>query len=311
MRVAIMGSGAVGSFFGAKLAAAGNEVTFIARGAHLEAMRSAGLRVLSPSGDLHIEAAAFASSPAEVAGVDLVLFCVKSYDTETAAVTLGPMIGSNTLILSLQNGIDNPAKLAGLWGAERILAGVAYVGAQIESPGVIRHSSGGKIIFGPLDGVLEPALDWIEHMLSAADIACAVSDHIQTVQWAKLLWNAPFCAISCLTRTNTQQILESKTLTQLARDCMAEVRAAATIQGIELAPALLDETIAFSRGLGSFKPSMLQDLEAGKALECEAFNGIVVRLLEDSGQPAPINRTFFSLLQQLNKTIARRPRTET
>jgi 2-dehydropantoate 2-reductase len=303
MRVAIMGSGAVGGYFGAKLAEAGNEVIFIARGAHLEAMRGAGLRVVSPSGDLHIQAADFVANPAEAAAVDLVLFSVKSYDTEMAAATLGPLIGANTMILSLQNGVDNPAKLAASWGAERILAGVAYVGAQLDSPGLIRHSSGGKIIFGPLDGAIDARLDLIERTLSAAHIACAVSAHIQAVQWAKLLWNAPFCAISCLTRANTRQIVESKALTQLAMDCMAEVRAAALIQGIELTPALFDETIAFSRGLGPFKPSMLQDLEAGKALECEAFNGIVVRLLEQAGQPAPINRVFYSLLQQMNKSL--------
>ena len=298
-----MGSGAVGGYFGAKLAVAGNEVIFIARGAHLKAMRNTGLRIVSPSGDLHIQAASFAASPAEAASVDLVLFCVKSYDTETAGATLGPLIGAQTKILSLQNGVDNPAKLARLWGAERILAGVAYVGAQLDSPGLIRHSSGGKIIYGPLDGAINAPLNLIERTLSTADIACAVSDHIYKVQWAKLLWNAPFCAISCLARSNTQQIVESKVLTQLSMDCMAEVRAAALLQGIELAPALFDETIAFSRSLGPFKPSMLQDLEAGKRLECDAFNGIVVRLLEQAGQPAPINRVFNSLLQQINETL--------
>ncbi|MGE5217193.1 MAG: ketopantoate reductase family protein [Chloroflexota bacterium] len=303
MHIAVMGSGAVGGYFGAKLAEAGHQVVFIARGAHLEAMRRAGLRILSPDGNRHIQTAAFVASAAEVSAVDLVLFCVKSYDTEAAAAALGPLIGAGTLILSLQNGVDNPTKLAGLWGGERILAGVAYVGAQLEAPGVIRHSSGGKIIFGPLDGAINTAVNGIERALSTAGITCAISGNIQNVQWAKLLWNAPFCAISALARVHTQQIVESETLTQLALDCMAEVRAAALVQGVELAAALFAETIAFSRGLGPFKPSMLQDLEAGKALEYEAFNGIVVQLLEQAGQPAPINRTFYALLRQLNENI--------
>ena len=305
MRIAIMGSGAVGGYFGAKLAEVGHEVVFIARGAHLEAMRRVGLRILSPNGNRHIQTAVFAGSPAEAHAVDLVLFCVKSYDTQTAAAALGPLIGADTVILSLQNGVDNPAKLAGLWGAERILAGVAYIGAQLDAPGVIRHSTGGKIIFGPLDGVINAAVDLIARTLSAADITCAVSDKIQKVQWAKLLWNAPFCAISSLARAHTQQIVESEALTQLAVDCMAEVQAAARVQGIELPSELFDETIAFSRGLGPFKPSMLQDLEAGKALEYEAFNGIVAQLLEQAGQPAPINRAFYALLRQLNENICK------
>ncbi len=305
MRIAIMGSGAVGGYFGAKLVEAGHDVVFIARGGHLEAMRKTGLRILSPNGDLHIQRATYTDSPTEAKAVDLVLFCVKSYDTETAAATMDPLIGAATIILSLQNGVDNPAKLAGLWGTERILAGVAYIGAQLDSPGVIRHSTGGKIIFGPLDGAINAAAHVIERTLSAAEITCAISDNIQTVQWAKLLWNAPFCAISCLARVNTQQIVESEALTQLAVDCMAEVRAAALVQGIELSPALFRETTAFSRGLGPFKPSMLQDLEAGKALEHEAFNGIVVQLLEQVGQPAPINRAFLALLEQLNKSTGK------
>lgn len=305
MRVAVMGSGAVGGYFGAKLAEADHDVVFIARGAHLEAMRRAGLRVISPNGNLHVQRASFVASPAEAGAVDLVLFCVKSYDTETAAATLGPLIGSGTMILSLQNGVDNPAKLAGLWSPEKILAGVAYIGAQLDSPGVIRRSNGGKIIFGPLDGTFTASIHLIERTLSAADIACAISDNIQTVQWAKLLWNAPFCAISCLARADTQQIVESETLAQLAVDCMAEVKAAALVQGIELPPALFDETIAFSRGLGPFKPSMLQDLEAGKMLEYEAFNGMVTRILEQAAQPAPINHAFYALLEQLNNNICR------
>jgi 2-dehydropantoate 2-reductase len=301
MRIAVMGSGAVGGYFGAKLAAAEHELVFIARGPHLAALRRSGLWIKSPSGNLHLEGVVFTDSAKDAGAVDLVLFCVKSYDTMAAARTLAPLIGDGTRILSLQNGVDNPEKLATLYPSQQIFAGVVYIAAQLESPGVIRHATGGKIIFGRLDGAVGAEAMLIEQTLSAAGITCAISSNIQSVQWAKLLWNAPFCAISCLTGATAKQIVDSRALTQLALDCMLEVQAAARTRQVELARDLFDETIAFSRGLGSFRPSMLQDLEARKPLEYEAFNGLVVELLQQIGETAPINRAFYALLQQLDK----------
>ena len=301
MRIAIMGSGAVGGYFGAKLAAAGNELTFIARGPHLAAMRRSGLRIDTPNGNLHVHKAVFTDNPAAARTADLVLFCVKSYDTEIAAKVLAPRLDDRTLILSLQNGVDNVEKLTGFWSVERIFAGVVYIGAELHSPGVIRHSSGGKIIFGRLDGTAGAAAELIERTLSGAGVGCAISASILAVQWAKLLWNAPFCAISCLTGANAKEIAESEVLARLALDCMAEVQVAARTRGIDLARSLFEETIAFSRGLGAFKPSMLQDLEARKPLEYEAFNGLVVRLLRQAGEAAPVNQSLYALLQQLDK----------
>jgi 2-dehydropantoate 2-reductase len=303
MRIAIIGTGAVGGYFGAKLAAAGHELAFIARGKHLEALQRDGLHIVSPNGNLSVRAAVFTASPEDVNDIDLVLFCVKSYDTEAAAKAFASLVGERTTILSLQNGIDNSEKLARLWGERRTLAGVVYLGAQIDSPGVIAHSSGGKIVFGPLDSNGNESAKTVERVLSEARILSEVSDNIRKVQWGKLLWNAPFCAISCLARANVKQIVESERLTQLALDCMSEVQAAAFIRDIELRHSLFDETIAFSRGLGGFKPSMLQDLEARKPLEYEAFNGIVIKVLTQAGRQAPINQCFYTLLQHLDKKI--------
>lgn len=297
-----MGTGAVGGYFGAQLAAAGHELVFITRGKHLEAMRRAGLRIESPNGELRVHESLFSSNPAEFGAADLVLFCVKSYDTETAAKALTPLIGATTMILSLQNGVDNPEKIARVWGERRTFAGVVYIGAQVAALGVILHSAGGKIVFGQADGgdSSRPA-GLIQRTLSSAGINCSISQNIGKVQWGKLLWNAPFCAISSLARADMKQILESEGLKKLAIACMAEVQAAALARGIDLPQALFDETIAFSAGLGSFKPSMLQDLEAGKPLEYEAFNGIVVNILQQAGKAAPVNECFYALLQQLDK----------
>jgi 2-dehydropantoate 2-reductase len=301
MRIAVMGAGAVGGFFGAKLAAAGHELAFIARGRHLAAMCRTGLLIESVGGDRLAARGLFTSEPRDFGDSDLVLFCVKSYDTESAAESIAPLIGSTTLILSLQNGIDNAKILARRWGASRTIAGVVYIGAQLAAPGVIVHSSGGKIVFGQPGEHRNSATTKIEQILTAAAISCSVSNNIETVQWTKLLWNAPFCAIGALARAPVDQILESDELRRLALDCMTEVQAAALACHIVLPDSRLQETIDFSAGLGRFKPSMLQDLEAGKPLEYEAFNGAVMKRLQSVGKAAPINQCFYALLRQLDQ----------
>jgi 2-dehydropantoate 2-reductase len=303
MRIAVMGAGAVGAYFGAKLSASGNNVIFLARGAHLDALRRDGLRVDSPAGNLRIQNALFTNDPGEVAAVDLILFCVKSYDTDAAVGALAPMMGHATTILSLQNGVDNADKIAACWGETRTLAGVVYLGSQLVGPGMIKHSAGGRIVFGELDGSVGDRTKTIEQALTAAQIPCEISKYIRNAQWRKLLWNAPLCAISCLTRTTVKEIIESDSLRRLAVDCMNEVREAARTQNVDLEPELLDETLNFSKTLGNFKPSMLQDLEARKPLEYEAFNGIVVRLLRQAGAAAPVNQVFYGTLEYLDKKI--------
>ena len=245
MRIAVMGAGAVGGYFGAKLAAASNDVAFIARGPHLAVMRQRGLTLESPQGNLHIRDALFTDDP----------------------------------------------------------TGVVYIGSQLLQPGKIKHSSGGKIVFGELDGQVRETTQAVEQVLSSAHISCEVSRAIRNIQWRKLLWNAPFCAISCLTHATVKEIVESDSLTKLALDCMTEVREAAKAQAIDLDSALFEETLNFSKSLGEFKPSMLQDLEAGKPLEYEAFNGIVVELLRRSGKEAPTNQVFYGALKYLDKKI--------
>lgn len=300
MRVAVMGAGAVGGYFGARLAASGHEVSFIARGKHLEAMRADGLKVKSIRGDLHIRSR-FTSEPKEIGPADLILFCVKSYGTEEAAKELAPLVEKETVILSLQNGVDNPDRIAALWGKNRTLAGVVYIAAQVPAPGTIKHSAGGRIIFGELDGGAGEKTKKIHRLFAAAQLPCDISTEIRKIMWAKLVWNAPFCAIACLTRATAQEIVESDSLKKLAIDCMEEVREAGRCQSVELAPSVVEEALKLSRNLGDFKPSMLQDLEAGKPLEHEAFNGVVVKLLGRAGKKAPINQIFYAALQFFDK----------
>src|SRR5215813_2514970 len=240
-----MGAGAVGGYFGARLAAGSNDVAFIARGPHLAALRRQGLTLESPQGNLHIRDALFTDDLSQIGVVDLVLFCVKSYDTEATAAKLASLIGDRTIILSLQNGVDNADKIAQRWGHKRTLAGVVYIGSQLLQPGKIQHLSGGRIVFGELDGQVHESTRAVERVLSSARISCEVSKAIRNIQWRKLLWNAPFCAISCLTRTNVKEIVESESLTKLALDCMTEVREAAQAQAIDLDSALFQEPRRF------------------------------------------------------------------
>ncbi len=300
LRIAVMGAGAVGGYFGARLAASGHDVSFIARGKHLEAMRREGLKVKSLHGDLHIRSL-FTSEPQEIGPVDLVLFCVKSYSTEETAKKLAPLVGKETIILSLQNGVDNPEKIAALWGKNRTLAGVVYIAAEVLAPGVIGHSAGGRIVLGELDGGVSAETKAAHQLFTAAQVPCAISTEIRRVMWGKLVWNAAFCAIACLTRATAQEIVESDSLKKLAIDCMEEVREAGRCQRVELAPSVIDDALKLSQNLGPFKPSMLQDLEAGKPLEHEAFNGIVVKILSQAGKAAPVNEVFYAALKFLDR----------
>lgn len=304
-RIAVMGAGAVGGYFGARLAASGQEVVFVARGRHLEAMKGHGLRVKSIQGNLHIRSQ-FTSDPEEVGPVDLILFCVKSHDTEQAGKRMAPLIGEKTSILSLQNGVDNPDKIAAHWGKDRILAGAAYIGARITAPGTIEHRAAGRITLGELDGGITQETKDLCDLFNKAQVPCTISPKIRKVLWGKLVWNAPFCAIASITGTTAKDIIESESLKNLAVGCMEEVREAARTQGITLGPSIVTETLNLSHSLGDFKPSMLQDLEAGKPLEYEALNGIVVNTLRKAGKEAPFNQTFCALLQSLDKKIRAR-----
>ncbi len=302
MQIAVIGAGAVGGYFGAKLAASGQDVSFVARGKHLEAMRQNGLEIKSSQGNFRVQSL-FAANPGEVGPVDLILFCVKSYDTEKAAAALGPLMKETTRILSLQNGIDNPDKIAALWGKDRTLAGVVYIGARLAEPRVIEHSAGGRIVFGELDGQIGVETNRVHELFSDAQVPCVISTEIRKAMWEKLVWNGPFCALSCLARATVKEIMESDSLRQLALDCMEEIIDAARSQSIDIGVSAIDEAMNLSRSIGDFKPSMLQDLEAAKPLEYEAFNGVVVSRLRQAGKKAPINESFYALLQFLDKKI--------
>src|SRR5574337_329290 len=297
MKVAVVGVGAVGGYFGGLLAKGGADVTFIARGERLEALRAKGLTVKSGKGDFSIRVLA-TDDPTEVGLVDLVLFCVKSYDTESAIRQALPMVGQQTVILSLQNGIDNEEKIATLAGKEKVLAGVAYIGASVPEPGVVCHQESGRIVFGEVDGGVSERVLRLKAFFDRCGLPAEASPDMRKILWTKLAWNAPFNAINTLVGGPVKAIIENPQTFELARRVTEEVVAVANASGVPLAfEQVWERNIRFSQDY-NVKTSMLQDLEAGKPLEYEALNGVIVKKAAELGLPVPCNFALCALLSQ-------------
>ncbi len=298
MKVAVMGAGAVGGYFGGLLARGGADVSFIARGKHLDALRTQGLTVKSVKGDFSIRVRA-TDDPREVGPVSLILLCVKSYHTETAMRQALPMVGNETMVLSLQNGVDNEEKLASIVGKEKVLAGVAYISSSVQEPGVVLHEMEGKIAFGELDGGLSERVLKLKAFFDRCRFPGEPSSDIRKALWAKLAWNAPFNAINTLVGGFVRAIIENPQTLELAKRVTEEVVAVARGSGVPLAfEETWERNLKFSRR-SDIKTSMLQDLEAGRPLEHEALNGIVVKKGAALGIPTPYNLALYALLSGL------------
>jgi 2-dehydropantoate 2-reductase len=306
MRTLVMGTGAVGAYFGAKLALAGAPVIFVARGEHLAALRARGLRIEGKDAT-HVHPLDVTADPAEAGQCDLVLVCVKSYDTAAAAVALRPAVGPDTIVLSLQNGIENEATLASLLALPPLLGGLTHIGAELVAPGVVRHDSGGRIIFGELDGRRSARAERLGALFARTGIAHHLSGHIAVMLWDKLAWNAAFNAVTAVTRRTVGALLAHPDGRALVRATMMEVAAVANASGVRLDPARVDPELARSAAeLGHLRTSMLQDRERGRRLEHDALNGAVLRAAARTGVPVPVNRVLHGLLAALEQ--AARPR---
>jgi 2-dehydropantoate 2-reductase len=291
----VMGAGAVGGYFGGLLARAGVQTTFVARGAHLEAMRGDGLRVKSPQGDFHVPARAVAD-PREAGAADLVLFCVKSHHTEEAARALAPALGGAAAVLTLQNGVENEAALGAVVGEGRVLPGVAYVSAAVEGPGVIRHMAEGSVAFGEADGSVSHRARAIEALFRRAGVKVILSENIWGVKWAKLAWNAAFNTLNALVGGTFDRIGTDEALLGVGECAMREIAAVAAAAGVRFPEQAVARGLAWARQALPIKTSTLQDLEAGKRLELDALTGAVVRKAATLGVPAPTVATLHALL---------------
>lgn len=293
-----MGTGAVGGYFGAKLARAGNEVVFVARGDNLQALRSRGLSVASIDGDFELRAVNAVAEPAEAGRCDVVLVCVKSYDTEAAAVAMRSVVGPDTVVVSLQNGIENEATLCRVLGLPSILGGLTHIGAELVAPGVVRHDSGGRLIFGEPDGSSSPRARRLADLLERSGVAHHLSRHVDVMLWDKLAWNSAFNAATAVTRRTVGELLAHPDGRPLVRAAMLEVVEVARAIGVPLDPGRVEPEIERSaRELGPLRTSMLQDLERGRPLELEALNGAVIRAAAHAGIATPTQRVLYAALK--------------
>ncbi len=298
MRIAIMGSGGMGGSFGGMLARAGEDVHFIARGAHLEAMQASGLTVkTSTAGEFNIPANA-TNDPADIGAVDLVLFCVKTFDTEEIVHFIKPLIGPSTTVMSLQNGVDNEEKIENVIGTGHVIGAVAYVSAKIDSPGVVSESYNQKILLGERTGEHTPRVEQITKAFEATGQTVEVPDDIHVAMWSKLLGITTMAAITCITRLPGAHIFACPEARALTHGILDEGIAVAIANEIAIPDTLGDEFKAiFDAFPPDYRASMYHDLEAGRPLELDDIVGVIVRLGEKLGVPTPLTFAAYASLK--------------
>jgi len=298
VRIAVYGAGGVGGYFGGRLAQAGAEVHFIARGAHLQALREHGLRVRSVKGDFDVPAPA-TDDPAEVGPCDFVLFCVKTFDTDAAAARLGPLIGGGTAVVSLQNGVENEEKIARAVGDDHVMGGAAFIFAEIAEPGVILHTGGPtSITFGELDGRTSQRAQRLLAQCEQAGFAAELSASIKTVLWAKLTFICAQAGLTAAVRLPIGEIRTADAAWAAFSRLVAEVSAVAEADGNPVPLAAQERALALAQSIepGSFS-SLHDDLVAGRRMELEALHGFIVRRAARHGLAVPTSEAVYAILQ--------------
>lgn len=299
MKIAIVGAGGVGGYFGARLAAAGEEVWFIARGAHLAAMRTAGLQVYSANGDVLIKPVHATDKPTEVGTADLVLVAVKLWATEQALVDAKPLVGPDSMVLSFQNGVIATDQIERAYGRNRTLGGVANIAAVIEKPGIIRHTGTMAFLtFGELDGRISARVQALAATCAKAGIQHKASNEILKAIWEKYVFLVAASAMTSLTRLPLGPIREDPDTRALMAQVMSEVAAVGRAKGVGLDTDLTDKLLARLDGLPrEMVASMLGDLERGNRLELPWLSGGVVALGKETGVATPANQFIYAALK--------------
>ena len=297
LRIAVVGAGGVGGYLGGRLAAAGSRVAFVARGAHLEALRSRGLTIHSPDGDLHLPAVEATDDPAAVGPVDIVLFTVKLYDAEAASRALLPLIGPETAVIPLQNGVDAVDILARQVGRPHTAGGTVYLAAVVAEPGVVRHSALGHLIFGELGRVRSDRLERFLEACRPAGFQVTLSADVRVDIWTKFIRLSVFSGMTAVTRCSIGPIVEDPDLLEMVKAGSREAMAVARAKGIAVPDSVVDDVDRAYRALPPhMKSSMLEDLERGRRLELPWLSGAVVRLGRDLGIDTPTHRFIAAVL---------------
>jgi 2-dehydropantoate 2-reductase len=300
MKIAIMATGGVGGYFGARLAAAGEDVHFIARGQHLAALRANGLVLKSPNGDLHLQSVSATDDPASIGTVDIVIFAVKQYDTESAAKLIKPAIGADTAAITLQNGMDKDERLRAVLGHGRVMDGAAYIAdARVASPGVISHvGKVARIIFGEADGSRSARGERFLAACKNAGIDATFSTEIARDLWAKFALLSAWTGVSSVLRQPAGKVAGDHSTRKLFADALTESVAIAKARGVDLG----DDYLAKQRNFVDTVPpetksSMQMDLEAGRRLELDWMSGAVARMGDELGVPMPIHHFMYAALK--------------
>lgn len=301
MRIAILGSGAVGGYFGARLARAGQDVTFIARGRHLDAIRANGLQIRSAAlGDMVAHASA-ESDTSRVGPVDVVIVAVKAYDNDTAYPAILPMLGPDTVVLTLQNGVDNVDQLASLVGEHRVLGGTTYVAAAVEAPGLIVQTGVHRsIIFGEVFGArgLTPRVQAIADAMAPADIQVTAVPDGRTPLWDKFVYLVPFSGFTGAARLPIGYLWAIPHVRAMYYAAAREVAAIAAAEGVTISADRFETLETYMNGIPpGTRSSLLVDLEQGKRIEVEALQGVALRRAATHGVPVPIVATLYAALK--------------
>jgi 2-dehydropantoate 2-reductase len=299
MRVAVIGAGGIGAPLGASLALAGQDVTFLARGAHLAAMRANGLKIEGDRGEYLVRPVQATDDPAEIGPVDLVLFCVKLWDVESAGEQIRPLMGHGTAAIPLQNGVDASERLIPILGVQNVMGGTAVLTGSIIAPGVIRQSGQHhRIVFGELDGRVTPRAEAIRDVCQAAGIGAELSDDIQRARWEKFIALVAGSGVCAVTRLSIGPLRADPDIGPLFEEAMREVVAVGAACGVRFPPDVLDPWRALFRGVpADWIPSMAVDIRAGRRLELPWLGGKLVDLAAAHGVPVPVNRVISAVLK--------------
>ena len=322
MKIAVVGCGALGSYYGAKLCRAGQAVHFLLRSDY-EAVCRNGVFIRSPEGDFRVRPTC-AQSPQAIGVSDLVLIGLKATANDQLCDLLSPLVGSHTMVLTLQNGLGNEEKLAALFGEGKIVGGLCFVCLNRLEPGIVQHIDHGKIVLGEYQRWPEPRTHDLASMFRHAGVPCEVADNLERAHWEKLVWNIPFNGLgvasaagfaaavngvsptgaplgSCLT---TDKLLADARWERLVRELMLEVITAANGLGLKISESVAEEQISRTRTMGAYKASTLIDFERGKPLEIESLFVEPLRRAREARVTVPRLAALCSLLHQLDRKYA-------
>lgn len=296
MRIAVFGTGAVGGYFGGRLAAAGEEVAFIARGMHLATLQQSGLRITSPKGDAHLRVSA-TDDPATIGPVDVVLLTVKLYDVEAAAARLAPLIGPDTVVITLQNGVEAVEMVARHVGAGHVAGGAAYVVAVVDEPGHITHTTADRLVFGESDGRASSRLEAFQQAGRRAGFVADLSPHIDVDLWVKFVRLGTWSGMTAVTRSSMGVIRQHPELMHMMDGALAEAMAVGRARGITFPEGLVEGTQQMVRNFPyESKSSLLVDLEQGRRLELPWLSGAIVRMGREIAVPTPTHAFINAVL---------------